>query len=229
MYTALILLFTFLSSQIRSLAEGLFIAAIWAVLMVYFGLSRKTLKALSVLGVVEMMMFILILLTPGPPLFSIGPIVITTTGLYLFFRAIVRWFFAVSLTLQITETVGIETLMTEWEKIGIPEILIKIILLTYRYLFIFLDTLKNLLVAIKMRDISLNPLRKEGRYIGSSVVKQLLLESFHRYKFVSLAISMRGGMYISGYSPHLKSRKIKPQFIHIALLCLIGGSILWLL
>ena len=225
MHILLILLFTLEASQIRTWEESLFVFTIWTVCMVYYKPQKETWNGLKVLASVEALMFILVIFIEGKPLLSIGPITITYEGIRQFILLFTRWFLSVSLTLTVVNRVGFGTIVEEMRKLKVPDILISILLLTYRYMHILIDTLKQMNMAIKMRGLKPS-LWGEGRNISVSLLYNLFSSSMGRYEFIALSIQMRGGMYAPSHIYEERKLAEKPV-IGTTLSLIIGGILLW--
>ncbi len=227
MHILLILLFSLESSQIKTIYEFIWIIAIWLIIVAIYKPSKDVFKIVAGLGVVEILMFSLILFSPGPPLFSFGAISITTTGLKLFAIAITRWLLSVSVILTIVEKVGFHNIVDELIALKVPENLIIILLFTYRYIFLLLEELKNTTRSIKMRNLNLNIFTQEGRKVGSMAIYNILKNAYNRYQFVSLAIKGRGAIYIKNLRKI--NTTISPKLINTLTILLAGGMLLWLI
>jgi len=223
----LILLFTLEASQIRTWEEFLFILTIWTLCMVYYRIGKETWHALKVLASVEALMFILVIFIEGKPLLSIGPLTITYEGIRQFILLFTRWFLSVSLTLTVVNRVGFGTIVKEMRKLRLPDPLISILLLTYRYMHILMDTLKQMNMTIKMRGLK-PTLWGEGRNISVSLLYNLFISSMRRYEFIALSIQMRGGMYAPSHIYEDRKLPEKP-LIGTTLSLIIGGTLLWLI
>ncbi|HLX44284.1 MAG TPA: cobalt ECF transporter T component CbiQ [Bryobacteraceae bacterium] len=132
-----------------------------------------------------------VFLTPGPPLMSWGSVAITVTGLRSAAFLIARAETAATLS-------GLMVLTTPWPHVlkalrtfRFPMVFVAILGMTYRYLFVMLQTAFEMFESRKSRTVGeLSP--PERRRLAASAAGVLLSKSIHLSGDVHLAMQSRG-------------------------------------
>jgi cobalt/nickel transport system permease protein len=149
---------------------------------------------------VTSIVFLLIWTVPGSTLISYGPIHLTFEGVALFVTLIVKTLTGVSYSLVLLMTTKYNYLTHIISKV-LPYPLSQIALLTYRFLFLMLEGLESMVIAMKCRGgLKLSGIRKHGKFYGS-VFALAFIRSFDKADQVAKAMQSRGyqGKLTSSY------------------------------
>jgi len=92
----------------------------------------------------------------------------TIEGVIVMLRLVLRVAASISYVTLVILTTGWTRLLSSLKYIGIPNIFVSIISMSYRYIFLLLETAENLFLAKKMRTIRINA-KRERQWIGSTV------------------------------------------------------------
>jgi len=116
---------------------------------------------------------------------------INTRGLLLAAKVYLKAVSIVLLTVPMFGTNRFDTSIKALEHLKVPNSIIQMILFSYRYLFVFLNELKRMSLAMKLRKFSpatnFHTLRTYGNFLGT-----LLVRSFERTEEVYHAMLSRG-------------------------------------
>ena len=149
---------------------------------------------------VTSIVFLLIWTVPGSTLISYGPIHLTFEGVALFVTLIVKTLTGVSYSLVLLMTTKYNYLTHIISKV-LPYPLSQIALLTYRFLFLMLEGLESMVIAMKCRGgLKLSGIRNHGKFYGS-VFALAFIRSFDKADQVAKAMQSRGyqGKLTSSY------------------------------
>lgn len=120
-------------------------------------------------------------------------------------------------------TIPVVELLSLLRKCHIPEVLLELMLLMYRFIFLFLDVANQLYLAQQSRGGYHN--RKRWMQSAALLVSQLIVRSLQRYKQYTLGLTAR--QFKGSFRVHsLRSYKYSPRY---ALEALIGCTALALL
>jgi cobalt/nickel transport system permease protein len=136
-------------------------------------------------------------LTSGDPVFSanIGTIniVMTSEGITRFLVFSIRvWFCVASLTLLVLST-GFDKILTLLASLKVPNLVIQLFSLTYRYFFVSIHEVQSVLIAKEARTynkrltINIQSLKDLG-----SIISNLFIRTYERSERVYLAMKSRG-------------------------------------
>ncbi len=135
--------------------------------------------------------FLLIWSVPGSTLISYGPIHLTLEGVELYVTLIAKTLTGVSYSLVLVMTTKYNYLTHIISKV-LPHPLSQIALLTYRFLFLTLEGLQSMVIAMKSRGgLRLSGIRKHGKFYGS-VFALAFIRSFDKADQVAKAMQSRG-------------------------------------
>ena len=152
-----------------------------------FVLKRLRWVALFVLS----MSMVLIFTIPGESLFTLGFLTISKEGVQRALLISLKAFSVILLIFPMLATMKFVTFIEALEKLRVPNKLVQIIALTYRYIFVFLNELQRTLRSIESRGFrrktSILNLRTMGNIIG-----MLLVRSYERGQNVYDAMVSRG-------------------------------------
>ena len=127
----------------------------------------------------------------GNEIFSFYAITMTHEGLRYGVLVAVRAFSAVILVLPMIATTRFETTIKALEKLKVPNLLVQMLMFTYRYIFVFVDEFQRVWTAMESRGFklrtSLYALRTIGKALG-----MLFVRSYERADRVYHAMRSRG-------------------------------------
>jgi cobalt ECF transporter T component CbiQ len=136
-----------------------------------------------------------IFLTPGPPLFAIplGPIhlVASIPGLIGAVIFIARVGVCVSLAVLLVLSTPWADVIKSLQAIGVPQVFVLLLSMTYRYIFLFLHTANGMFEARKSRTVGRTRGNEHRRWISGSL-GNLMSRSFKMSNDVYAAMMARG-------------------------------------
>lgn len=139
-----------------------------------------------------LLLFVLVLpFTVGQPTWVWAGIGISQRGLMLALVILFKSLAALSLTLFLIGTTTFETLLHAATKLGTPRPILRVLLITWRYVRIMYDTIEHFRIALRLRGFR-NRVRWETYRTISSVVGTLLVLGFEHTERVSQAMRCRG-------------------------------------
>jgi cobalt/nickel transport system permease protein len=92
----------------------------------------------------------------------------TIDGVVVMTRLVLRVVTSISYTVLVILTTRWSRLISSLRYIGVPNIFVSIASMSYRYIFLLLETVENLYLAKKMRTIKIDT-KREQQWIGSTV------------------------------------------------------------
>ena len=112
-----------------------------------------------------------------------------TTGLISMITLFLKGFFAVISSYFLIETTGIEGICYALKMLHIPNILITVFMLIYRYIIVFLNELKKIWTAYSLRS----PNQKGFNYkVWGSMIGNLIIRSMDKAQDVYESMELRG-------------------------------------
>jgi cobalt/nickel transport system permease protein len=132
----------------------------------------------------------LLLNGPGPS-WEFGPLQFSAYGAEVGFLMAARALTIVSLSLILLTTTSADALLKAAHSVGFPGLLVQIALMTYRYLFVLMNELHRLRVAVRVRGFRNRPSRHSYRTAGQ-VAGTLLVRGYERADRVHHAMLCRG-------------------------------------
>lgn len=112
-----------------------------------------------------------------------------TTGLISMVTLIIKGFFAIVSSYFLISTTSIEEICCALKKIHIPNILITVIMLIYRYIILFLKEVQRMWIAYSLRA----PKQKGINYkVWGSMIGSLMIRSIDRAGIVYQSMELRG-------------------------------------
>jgi cobalt ECF transporter T component CbiQ len=132
-----------------------------------------------------------LVLTPGAPIASLGPLEITREGARAALMLMLRVSASVSFPILLVLTTPWHRVLEALRSLRLPGIVVSLLSLTYRYLLLLLRTLSELLMARESRIIAPLPLRQETAFASRSA-GYLFLKSLHLAEGVHMAMVSRG-------------------------------------
>ena len=183
----------------------------------------RMLKAPLVLLVV--MLVLLALTAGGPSLWSWGFLHLYTNGLILAARIAAKSITIILLFVGFFGTLRIHTALQTLERLKVPSTLLAILLFTYRYIHMYLEDMRKLLTAARLRGSNL---QLGVRHIGTSsgILVTLLLKSYEQSERTAAAMNLRG---FDGSFPGFSSLRIRTtDLLAVFLTAVWIGLLLWL-
>ncbi len=142
-------------------------------------------------------------LTPGSPLFSIGPMTVTRAGASTAAFLVLRVSSSVSFTLLFALTTPWNEAMQALRGLRVPAMAVSLLAVSYRYLLLLIRTLSELLTARKSRVLGRTPRSREIDFVSRSA-GFLFLKSLYIAEGVHMSMISRG--YTGEPSPAAKER-----------------------
>ncbi len=127
---------------------------------------------------------------PGSDL-AVGPLRLSRAGLDLALLIGLKALTVVALTLLLLATTPFDHLLKAAHALHLPNLLIQLLLLTYRYIFLFWDELDKLRIALRVRGFRNRAAIRSYQTIGQ-VTGTLLVRSYERAERVGQAMRCRG-------------------------------------
>ena len=162
----------------------------------WFVLKRMRWVALFMLAVLVILPFTV----HGKAIFTMGPFVVSREGSIKAGIIIIRAFSIVLLIFPMLATMKFVTFIETLGRYGVPDKLVQMIALTYRYIFVLLNEIKRTIRSVEARGYwkrkNIAHLRTTGNMIGT-----LLVRSYERSEKVY------GAMMSRGYSGRMKTLK----------------------
>jgi cobalt/nickel transport system permease protein len=144
------------------------------------------------------MVFIVLFAAPLPFLlegpgwiWTWGPLHVSEQGSVLAVRLCFKVATVATLALVVLATAPLEVTLKAMHALRVPGLLVQLVLLTYRYVFVLMDELARLRVAVRVRGYRNRVNRHSYRTIGH-VAGTLLVRGFERSERVGQAMRCRG-------------------------------------
>jgi cobalt/nickel transport system permease protein len=146
-----------------------------------------------------------VVLQPGPALAEFAGVTVTATGVAYVLTFTLRVGVAVSLLSLLVLTTPFAAVVAAARGLGVPTPIVWVLAVTYRYLFLFFDELRRLLLARNSRTVGGDGLRAEWRD-GRRLAGTFLLRTLERGERVGRGMRARGGARPP--SPYARSRAL---------------------
>ncbi len=130
-------------------------------------------------------------ITPGSPVASLGPLVITREGARAALMLMLRVSASVSFPILLVLTTPWHRVLEALGSLRLPGVVVSLLSLSYRYLLLLLRALSELLMARESRVVAALPLRQETAFVSRSA-GYLFLKSLHLAEGVHMAMVSRG-------------------------------------
>lgn len=163
------------------------------------------------------------IISPGLPFLSIIKIPrynidisITVNGVYSGLLLISRVAASLSFTLLLILTTKWNEILSSFNILKIPQGIITVLSMTYRYIFVFLNTAGNMFLSRKSRTLGKVTSKQNRNYIGS-LTGVLFLKSFSFSESVYLAMLSRG---FSGKICTMEKQRVAGKDFVILSICL---------
>ncbi len=128
---------------------------------------------------------------------------ITQEGIYAVILIVSRFLSILTVTLVLLGTATFLNTIKALRSLGLPYIIIDMMLLTYRYLEEFSDTLQQMQRAIQLKGFRLNKLSTRNLRIIAQLTGSLIIRSYERSQRVYHAMILRGYGYAHNFPPKL--------------------------
>jgi cobalt/nickel transport system permease protein len=213
-----------------SVSEPLALAAAALGALVLIAFSRlptrfvfRLLRAPFVL--LALMLPLLVLTAGGPALWSWGFLYVYENGLILAARITAKSLTVFLLFVGFFATLRLNTALQTLEHLKVPSVLITVLLFTYRYIYLYLEDMRKLLTAARLRGYSL---QRGLRHIATSsgILVTLLLRSYEQSERVAAAMRLRG--FDGSFRGLYRFRRSPADLLAVALTALWSCLLLWL-
>jgi cobalt/nickel transport system permease protein len=183
----------------------------------------RMLKAPLVL--LALMLPLLVLTAGGQALWSWRFLHLYRNGLILAARIAAKSLTVVLLFIGFFATVRLNTAFQTLERLKVPSTLLAILLFTYRYIYLYLEDMRKLLSAARLRGYNL---QRGLRHIGTSsgILVTLLLRSYEQSERVAAAMRLRG--FDGSFRGIARFRRSPADLLAVALTALWICLLLWL-
>lgn len=155
------------------------------------GFVRRVVGSVAFFGLALALPVSLQAVTKGPVAISLGPISFSTTGLSLAALLLSRLGASISLALLWILTTRSHRMVRSLQAIGAPEGLVTALLLTYRYLFVLLETLSEMVTARTSRQVG-SPDKEQARAYAGAGTAILFAKSLALTEELHQAMVSRG-------------------------------------
>ena len=173
---AVIYLLALILALMSAIPAGFFIKRVWLALPFFTG----------------MLILPALFITPGPTLVQLPlGLVITRTGLTSALFLLLRVSTSVSLTLLLILTTPWNTVLSALTVLGVPDVFILILGMTYRYIYLLLHTANDMFLSRKSRLVGRLDSAEERRMLAA-ISGTLLSKSLNMSSEVYLAMQSRG-------------------------------------
>lgn len=165
-------------------------------------------------------------LTPGPPLLQIFPwLVITQSGLTTALFLLARVGTSVSWTLLLILTTPWNTLLSALSTLHVPDILVLVLGMTYRYVYLLLHAANDMFLSRKSRVVG-RLSTADGQRMLASIGGALLGKSVSLSNEVYLAMQSRG---FRGSLVTVKPFKMQPRdWLWLMIFAVLAGTAIFL-
>jgi cobalt/nickel transport system permease protein len=137
------------------------------------------------------MSIVLIFSIPGKPFYTLGFLTISEEGVLRAFLISLKAFSVILLIFPMLATMKFVTFIKTLEKLRVPNKLVQIIALTYRYIFVFLNETQRTLRSVESRGFRRKTRLFNLRIMGN-IIGMLLVRSYERGQHVYEAMVSRG-------------------------------------
>jgi cobalt/nickel transport system permease protein len=220
---ALILTCASLNAPWALAAAGLGALALMALARLPLAFVLRMLKGPVVL--LALMLPLLVLTAGGQALWSWRYLSVSRSGMILAGRIAVKSLTVFLLFLGFFGSVRLARSLQTLETLKVPPALLAILLFTYRYIFLYLEDMRKLLTAARLRGYNLH---RGVRHIVSSsaILVTLLLRSYEQSERAAAAMRLRG--FDGSFHGFGRIRRSQMDFLAVALTAVWIGLLIWL-
>lgn len=187
--------------------------------------AGRVVRALKAPGLFLAIMYLVLVLTAGgEAMVTFGPVRLYKDGLVLATVISIRAAAIMLVLIVLFGTTPLYTLAGALEYFKVPARLSSILLFTYRYIFLYRETLGTLVTAAKMRGYRLShPFSHPVTTVN--ILVSMLVRSYEQSRRVYHAMCLRG---YSGSYPTTASFATRPSdILKTGVFVLISGALLW--
>ncbi|MEM3563244.1 MAG: cobalt ECF transporter T component CbiQ [Candidatus Jordarchaeaceae archaeon] len=200
-----------------TLENAVFLGALLVLLLVLVLLSRIPLK-LYLAKASFIPLFSLIIALPIPFIVSGNPLTfihvygytyltVSFEGLYRAVVFVLRVWIASGAAILLISTTNFSSLAVALRKLGVPEIFTSLLLITYRYIFLFAGEALSMVQARNMRSFGKESVLRRIRVVGQ-MIGSLFIRAYERGEQVYYAMLSRG---YTGKIDSYRSQKMKKK------------------
>jgi cobalt/nickel transport system permease protein len=131
------------------------------------------------------------LLDGSGPVLELGPLRLSSHGVRVGLLLLARALTVLSITLTLLATTPVEALLKASHSLFVPGLLVQVGSMTYRYLFVLVDELQRLRIAVKVRGFR-NRVSRHAYQTAGRVAGTLLVRGHERAERVHQAMRCRG-------------------------------------
>lgn len=192
--------------------------------------SLRRLAARTALPALASLLVILpqAVLLPGASLVDVGGLTVTAAGAVYVLAFTLRVWIGVALLALLVLTTPFSAIVAGLRRLGLPVILVRLLAVTYRYLFLFFSELQRLLRARESRTVGTRTLRDAWRDVGR-LAGTFLIRTIERGERTHRGMVARGGgREPSPYPPRGELGATDWLFLATtALVTVVAGVIRW--
>lgn len=187
---ALILSFAFVETLVLLLPMIGITATLYRLsrLPIEFLLKRLRYPGLFILAVV----LLLPLVSGETILFNLGPLAVKQEGCIAVVLIVTRFTCILTISLILFATAPFSSNIKAMRSLGLPRVLVDMILLSYRYLEAFAETLTTMQQAMRLRGFQSDRLTRRNLSSLASLIGSLLVRSYDQSQRVYQAMILRG-------------------------------------
>lgn len=146
---------------------------------------------LLTVGVFLLLFVVVLPFSVGPPYWTWGSFSLSERGLQLAFTILLKGLAAVCWTLFLTGTSTIEQLLHAATTLGVPQPILRVLLVTWRYVQVMYRTIEDFRIALRLRGFR-NRVQWQTYVAMSNVIGTLFVHGFDHTERVVHAMRARG-------------------------------------
>ncbi|MBE9128909.1 MULTISPECIES: cobalt ECF transporter T component CbiQ [unclassified Coleofasciculus] len=172
--------------------------AVIGVTMVLYGLSKLPLSFLLTrmrypgLFILAVVLLVLFASSGGAVLFSLGPLAVTQEGVESVLLIATRFLCILTVSLILFGTAPFLTTIKAMRSLHLPDVIVDMMLLSYRYLEEFGETRMRMQRAMRMRGFESDRFSVRNLNLWAGLAGSLLIRSYDRSERVYQAMRLRG-------------------------------------
>ena len=206
-------------SRFTALIPALVIAVIF-IILARLSVRKVITRLLIVNGFILFLWFTLPFTTAGSPLFSIGRLTVTGTGVHNAALITLKSNTIILALMALTATMSVFTMGRALDDLHVPSKVVHLIFLTYRYIHVIYQEYNRLITAVKVRGFRpRNDIHTYRTY--AYLVGMLFVKSYDRAERVRAAMLCRG---FQGKFYDLKDFELKASDLVMLVLMLMSVS-----
>ncbi|MDK2920268.1 MAG: cobalt/nickel transport system permease protein [Candidatus Petromonas sp.] len=162
----------------------------------------------------------LIFFSKGTIMFKLGPLALKREGITAMILITVRFFCILTIIVTLFETTPFLTIIKVMNSLGIPSILTDMIMFTYRYIFLVIENLLNMQMAMRLRGFRNRNLK--DIVCLSSLVGSLFIRSYEQSERIYYAMVLRGYEQSENIKEEYQFKKIDIVFTIAVVMIAVG-------